>query len=1113
MKILTCVILGLVILSPLHIFAEGNSFWTEGKIGSCLDMSKIDHAEVPISPSLRITDHITIELWIKPTAINWQGVMSKGFNGYPKDRDWELTVGDKDRKFHFSFSNDGVKRYTISASFTIGEWTHLVITFDGEMGKIYANGKLIESVKAPGKLYTSTRSLYIGKLRDTTHPFSGLIDEVRIYHRVLSKEEVVSRYQGKEVDRSELVLDLPMNEGEGTILHDKSGNNNNAVVYGITKPKAKEEGYWTKGKFGSALRCDGVYVEIPSSNSLSISDKISIEAWIKLLEVPCPTLNPLGTVLVKLPTDWRLAFHGSCIALLSAKGKDMYVVPSKKVTWKAGQWYHVAAVYDGQLMKIYIDGKLDNKVSKGRFSIPTSGQPLRIGKWTDNAPRYFPGVIDEVRVYHRVLSEEEIAKRYEGKEIDCTGLVLDLPMNEGKGTVVYDKSGHHNNGLIMGDVMSGRRAANSRLWKKLHSLKADRELKEIEKQLAQGNQIPEGIKKDIEKKMENLRRELSDLKLNIKGLGNISNREKWKKQYNSVFQKIEEIESRLASLKGETKLINIGYLTAREIGIKDSKYGVAIATPMEKILRDGSNLIFSLKNASLSLSRNEHEAIQIVLFPLGEELKDVKVEVSDLVQSDTKITISKNNIRIYFVGYVGAVKGGYAGGYMFKVDPTDKSVKYLPDPLLERESVDVKKGQVQPVWIDVYAPPNAPAGEYKGKISIKANGLKAINIPLSVKVWDFCLPEKFSLYTHFQVAPDIVADFLSEHRISTGHPAHSVLPRGPKEFSEIQPIIEKRLKKYFEWGGTQFLMEMPVFEIVHAPVNSPANKDVKNFTSAQKEYIKRFYRDFAAYLKKKGLLDKAYVWVWDEPKKKDIANVKELCSLIKEANPKIRTLASFTDEVPSELFGLLDIWCPQIDNFDKHQEILKERQKVGDEIWPFVACNPPHKYPSFAFIDPEHKLIEARLLLGWIAWKYDMQGFLYWWTCGWTGSFIQDKRTTICYWTEWKSVWPAGDGVLTYPSEPGFARFNCKPLSSLRLEAIRDGLEDYEYLVLLRQKIDELKKRGGFENLVKESERLLIVPEDIVTSLISYTDDPSKIYKQRELIALQIEKINKILGK
>jgi hypothetical protein len=208
-----------------------------------------------------------------------------------------------------------------------------------------------------------------------------------------------------DVNVTTLVLALGFNEGTGTVAADSSGLGNNATLNGAA---------WTaEGAFGGALAFDGVndLLRVAPAGSLN-AGQVTIEAWV----LPT-TVNGWRNVLLKQYTT--NSSQGLTYALYANSDTDggvgVYVRPSgwssdqhvatvDRLT--ANEWHHLAATYNGAVLRLYVDGFL---VASKNVTTPISNStlPLFIGGnplWGE----FFQGAIDEVRVYNRALSEGEI---------------------------------------------------------------------------------------------------------------------------------------------------------------------------------------------------------------------------------------------------------------------------------------------------------------------------------------------------------------------------------------------------------------------------------------------------------------------------------------------------------------------------------------------------------------------------------------------------------------------------------------------------------------------------------------------------------------------------------
>ncbi len=199
-------------------------------------------------------------------------------------------------------------------------------------------------------------------------------------------------------------------ESSGDTAADSSGNENHGSL-SATNIKWTEEG-WISG----ALNFIGAdnYVVVPDSPTLNPAEEITITAWLK------PTWAGNNRILQKGPMDnqYRLLreFGDNFVFHLSGLSNDrLEKIPCPS----GGKWTHVAATYDGTSMKVYYDSKLVGEMATSGV-LSTSTSPLYIGTKHPGALTgdVYKGIIDEVRLYSRALTETEVAVIYTGGTID-----------------------------------------------------------------------------------------------------------------------------------------------------------------------------------------------------------------------------------------------------------------------------------------------------------------------------------------------------------------------------------------------------------------------------------------------------------------------------------------------------------------------------------------------------------------------------------------------------------------------------------------------------------------------------------------------------------------------
>lgn len=206
---------------------------------------------------------------------------------------------------------------------------------------------------------------------------------------------------------TDAVLILHFDEGFGTIAKDESGCGNDGTIYGAT---------WVDGISGKALSFDGVddYVDCWSDSSLNIADEITIEAWVKPRSLSNKYMCIAGkdrsggpkydSYSLKIMKNNNLAFE------LIIDGTDKRL----ETSLSDEKWSHFVGTYDGLNMILYKNGLEVNHVSVSGLITTQPNTNFVIGTYS-NHDLFFNGIIDDVAIYSRALTPEEIEAHYLAK--------------------------------------------------------------------------------------------------------------------------------------------------------------------------------------------------------------------------------------------------------------------------------------------------------------------------------------------------------------------------------------------------------------------------------------------------------------------------------------------------------------------------------------------------------------------------------------------------------------------------------------------------------------------------------------------------------------------------
>jgi hypothetical protein len=519
-----------------------------------------------------------------------------------------------------------------------------------------------------------------------------------------------------------------------------------------------------------------------------------------------------------------------------------------------------------------------------------------------------------------------------------------------------------------------------------------------------------------------------------------------------------------------------------------------------------------LQKVALHAARNEFEAFQIVLHST-EQMGGLDVVVSDLTDGQAH-TIPATSIQTYLVGTVPVARPSREHG----------ATGDWPDPLLPR--VDswfherrnafpfaLSPRRNQAVWIDAYIPRDTRAGNYRGAVRVSASGTELFTVPLQVTVWNFELPSTSSFKTSF--------GFTGQGALKQ-HKGKYTSDNDLREISALysKAALQHRISLHganfippqFTMSGTGATLDWRDYDndegrfldgTIFGP-NDPlpgaryTSIDLRTHGSADTDLKKTLYwREWARHFREKGWLDRLFYYVKDEPAVKDYAEVVRLAALAHEADPDIKTLV--TVQRNPVMARRIDIWVPLINcfqikpGFDSFCSETVPRSgydadiKEGRELWWYQSCGSHgcniaggryfKGWPSYMIDDTA---ISNRMM-SWLAWRYRVSGELYF---NINEAFGQPSDP----WAGLYMFGGNGDGTLMYPGRVArIGGSNDIPIESIRLKLIREGLEDYEYFVLLGRAADSHVSR-------------------IVQSLYEFERDSEKLYGERVRMGEEIAK-------
>jgi len=417
------------------IFAVGNDppSWTTGKRGGALQFTASvfdqDNPWVDLGTNFNVSLPFTLSAWINPVNnYSYPTIISKRDSFVNSDMRFSLQLdsgGGSEGQVRFQGNTASTRLFDYVPPLNI--WTQVTVIAQAGSTVLYINGVLMQSLSGVTLGTDNAARVGIGRNGETTSDndaFHGKLDEVRVYNRALSVAEIQTLYNGsKKIMRVNVAQNNQLTSGlvgfwtfnapdiYGATTTDISGNGNNGLIYGTTV---------TPGKVGQALSFNGTsnhHVDLNSTPLINSTQPFTVSYWSKVNAIS-NYIIPL-TLRTETAQNWRTYYTaGSNNVDFGGGGPPIWGRFYATLTGSPmNNWRHAVITYNGSgkdtmaNYKFYDNGVSVSLTTTSGFAGDTGNS--RIGGYTGANEWWWNGSIDEVRVYNRALSADEIKRLYQ----------------------------------------------------------------------------------------------------------------------------------------------------------------------------------------------------------------------------------------------------------------------------------------------------------------------------------------------------------------------------------------------------------------------------------------------------------------------------------------------------------------------------------------------------------------------------------------------------------------------------------------------------------------------------------------------------------------------------
>ncbi len=520
-----------------------------------------------------------------------------------------------------------------------------------------------------------------------------------------------------------------------------------------------------------------------------------------------------------------------------------------------------------------------------------------------------------------------------------------------------------------------------------------------------------------------------------------------------------------------------------------------------------SPAVTSKSELPLVSARNAHNSLQVALRSESRRVIRVRVIAPSLGHAALKV-------RTYRIGTVTV-----------NSHPTDTPLEEVvrsevgpyPDPLfpLEKE-LRLEASRTETVWVSLFAPADARPGIYRAAVEIDA-GKRKLRLPFHIEVFAATVPKEQKLWVtnwlwfehelmekHYpQLKSDTdrywrilenIGRTMAEYKQNVVFVPVRTLAKAQLADGAVQydfGLVDRWIEIFDKVGMARMIEGGHLSGRLGGGYDSPyviptdlvengqiVRKELPADDPRAEQNLREFLRQLRIHLKEKGWLSRYVQHIHDEPHGAEMPIYRRFVHIVSEELPGVPTLdaISLREDISSQ--EETTIWVPKLGTFDEGLDAIAAHKARGGQSWYYICLDPRGKYLN-RFID--FPTLKVRLL-PWLNYRYGLTGYLHWGGNFWTDRPFENVQP------DWGGgfVLPAGDDAIVYPDPEHDGVF-----VSVRLEVMREGIQDYELLM---------------ESARRAPERTDALARTVIPAFTDYVRDVAQFRRfERELLELATE--------